>query len=130
MGVDFSLLAGVVEKPSVLPAKAPVFTVASVDLSAVAGRLELPLPPAKPVVVEQAVVAPVPVQIAQAPMAPAPVQIALASPSAAPAAAAPVAATSDLARMRAEIEAEIARERERMAQTLQSRAGKQFRFGT
>jgi hypothetical protein len=40
-------------------------------------------------------------------------------------------ATSDLARMRAEIEAEVARERERMAQTLQNRpAAKRFVFGT
>jgi hypothetical protein len=40
-------------------------------------------------------------------------------------------ATSDLARMRAEIEAEVARERERMAQTLHSRpAARRFVFGT
>jgi hypothetical protein len=35
-----------------------------------------------------------------------------------------------MAGMRAEIEAEIARERDRLAQSLQGRTAKQFRFGT
>ena len=60
-------------------------------------------------------------QVAQAKIQ-APIQLAMAAPA--------VAASGDIAKMRAEIEAEIARERDRLAQSLQGRASRTFRFGT
>ena len=50
--------------------------------------------------------------------------------AAAPAPGATPALSPDLARLRAEVEAEIARDNERLAQSLQNRSGRHFRFGT
>jgi hypothetical protein len=62
-----------------------------------------------------------PVQIAA--IAPKPIVVAVTAP-------APSASGSDIARMRAEIEAEVARENARLAQTLKAPGGKRFSFGT
>ena len=155
---DFGALAAVVESPSALPAKIEPFTVASIDLSALSGRFEMPVhglarlsrkapaaivldqdfsplasaiesPSALPAKVQPLALAAIdltgisgnfemPVHaIARLPQPPA-VQSAAAKPS------------TDLARMRAEVEAEIARENERVAQLMHGRATKPFRFGT
>lgn len=98
---DVSPLAGAIEKSAPLPP--PRFEIAAADLSALSG-LNLPQ------LVERIVVADPPPVVAAAS-----VQV--------------PAASSDIAKMRAEIEAEIERERARLAQSLQP-AGKRFRFGT
>ncbi len=135
---DFTLLAAALEKSAPLPGP---FSMASIDFSAIAGRLETPTldvaratePPldqdftllagavekADPLPVSSIVAS---VAAPRVEPAKAPAQLALASPSPAPAA--------DIAKMRAEIEAEIARERERIAQALQARGTTRFRFGT
>lgn len=100
---DVSPLAGAIEKSAPLPPPLPRFEIAAADLSALSG-LNLPQ------LVERIVVAdPPPVAAAASVQVP--------------------AASSDIAKMRAEIEAEIERERARLAQSLQP-AGKRFRFGT
>jgi hypothetical protein len=101
---DYTRLAGALET-SVVPASAEFTLAASLEaISGMTGGEML------------ANAAPIPVS---APARPEPVLMAAS------------AASSDLARMRAEIEAEVARERERMAQALQNRpATKRFVFGT
>lgn len=144
---NFSLLAGGMEVATPLPAP---FAIASADLSLLAGKLDMP-------VRESARIAPRSIELdqdfsplasaieqseplpqvpdatlvaaalehatplpARAEPAKSPMQLAMASP----------APATDLAKMRAEIEAEIARERERMAQALPGRSAARFRFGS
>lgn len=104
---DLSALSGL-NLPQLTERIVAADPLAGTDLSQIAGATELsdPLP----------IVAAATVPVATAPMQAVPI-----------APAAPV--TSDLAKMRAEIEAEIERERARLAQSLQL-TGKRFRFGT
>ena len=113
--IDLSAMAGrmvaaAFERATPLPA---VFAIASADFSVTAGTLEMPAPVTPST-------APVPAAPPRPEPAKVPVHVAVAKPTGA----------GDLAKMRAEVEAEIARERERMAQALQGRSAPRFRFGT
>lgn len=133
--------------------EAPI-AVAAIDLSALVGRMEVPRIEAIPVA--ELTMPAVRVEIAEARpfeliMPAVTVEVAHAAPAAEMiyaavvveaaqalplkpvqvAAAAPKPVSADLAKMRAEIEAEVAKENERFAQMIKGGAGaKQFRFGT
>lgn len=101
----------------------PVAIAASPEpASVVADAREVLLLDAMPAAVEAA---PETTIIAEKPAVPAPILVA-----AAPAPGATPALSADLARLRAEVEAEVARENARFARQLQAAPAKSFRFGT
>jgi hypothetical protein len=108
---DFTALVAALEMPVAL-AKREAPRVQEMDSIAIAALDVAPKaiePEARPIVIAAIAAKPISVVVDVAPAS---------------------SANADVARMRAEIEAEVARERERMAQSLQNRGNKRFSFGT